>query len=358
NVFAYSNRAGEERALIVYNNAWASATGRLHTSCASNTGSAAAPCLQRRALREALGLPPHGVLSFRDHRTGLTWLRTCEGLDRDGLRVSLGAYQAHAFVDFRILEDPRGDWRRLEERLGGAGVADPDAALRRLLLEPVRGPWQGLLATGLLPEQMETRALSFLEAATLHLAGTHPRAALREDLRAWLIRPPVGAPGVAPGIVGAARTLVAVRDAARPGGRPSDLDGELLLAEGAGEAGDWALALADGAVAAAGQAPPWRVAVRALLETPRVRRLLGVHEHRGVEWLRREALELLAAGLGALAIPSLEAAADPRAGGPFPTLEELGEAAGYRLQDLLALLDDPAAAEAGTAPGPGPEESP
>ena len=75
NVFAYSNRSGDERALVLYNNVYASTRGTIHYSAASmDKGSGE---LRQRALNEALGLSgdPALVVSYRDPLRGLEYLR-------------------------------------------------------------------------------------------------------------------------------------------------------------------------------------------------------------------------------------------------------------------------------------------
>ena len=74
NVFAHSNRVGEQRALIIYNNAYESTRGRVRLACAVNTGSAEEPRLERRTLAEALDLRD-GWYALRDHGAGLEFLR-------------------------------------------------------------------------------------------------------------------------------------------------------------------------------------------------------------------------------------------------------------------------------------------
>ncbi|HPF70060.1 MAG TPA: alpha-amylase family glycosyl hydrolase, partial [Candidatus Krumholzibacteria bacterium] len=53
NVFAYANRRGGDAALVLYNNAYESTSGRVRESSAANVGSAEHPHLVRRSLAEA-----------------------------------------------------------------------------------------------------------------------------------------------------------------------------------------------------------------------------------------------------------------------------------------------------------------
>ncbi len=79
--------------------------------------------LVRRSLAEGLGLPNEAdaFVIFRDARTGLETLRSCRELWEHGLRLSLDAYEAHVFWEFREVHDGvAGQWARLAARLGGA----------------------------------------------------------------------------------------------------------------------------------------------------------------------------------------------------------------------------------------------
>ena len=146
NVFAYSNRANGERALILFNNACSNTAGRIHMSTAINTGTSDAPHLVRLTLGEALALPVDDeiLFAFRDHRTGLHYLQQGKRLAEEGLYVQLGGYQYQAFVDFREIRDGDGSWTRLAAKLSGHGVPDLQEAYRELQLEPLLGPWRAL----------------------------------------------------------------------------------------------------------------------------------------------------------------------------------------------------------------------
>jgi hypothetical protein len=50
----------------------------------------------------------------------LEYIRSCEEIWAKGLFVQLGAYQHHAFLDWRIVEP--GDWGLVYEALNGTGV--------------------------------------------------------------------------------------------------------------------------------------------------------------------------------------------------------------------------------------------
>ncbi len=165
NVFAYSNRAGDERALILYNNAYQQTAGSIHTSTAINVGSADAPNLARRSLAEALGLDGSDrcYYGFRDQRSGLEHLRSGRELAERGLSAHLDGYGWHAFVDWREFRDEEGRWTELAGKLDGRPVPSLDLAMREMELEPVLGPYRrAVVAAAALaetPESRENRAI-------------------------------------------------------------------------------------------------------------------------------------------------------------------------------------------------------
>ncbi|MGB6723466.1 MAG: alpha-amylase family glycosyl hydrolase, partial [Terracidiphilus sp.] len=163
NVFAYSNRNGGERALVVYNNRYGPAHGTIDFSAAyADKGSGQ---LRQRRLREGLGLSGDtgAVLAWRDSLTGLHFLKRTGDLLERGLRLDLHAYQSHVFLDWRELRPTaQQPWDRLSDQLNGRGVPNLDDALVDLELRPVHDALRRLL------DQAVVRRLADL--------AEHPRA--------------------------------------------------------------------------------------------------------------------------------------------------------------------------------------
>jgi glycosidase len=138
NVFAYSNRSGDERALVVYNNRFGTANGTIDFS-AAYADKASSKLMQRR-LSEGLGITGDSgaILAWKDSLTGLEYLRRGSDLAQRGLTLQLHAYQSHVFLSWRELrptaEQP---WDRLCDHLNGRGVPNLDDALVNLELQPV-----------------------------------------------------------------------------------------------------------------------------------------------------------------------------------------------------------------------------
>ena len=77
NVFAYSNRRGDQRALVLYNNRYATTRGTIDNSAAYADKQSGH--LRQRRLKEGLDLhaDPAVILAYRDSLTGLEYLRRC-----------------------------------------------------------------------------------------------------------------------------------------------------------------------------------------------------------------------------------------------------------------------------------------
>jgi glycosidase len=137
-VFAYSNRNGDERALVIYYNRYGETEGTIHVSAAyADKGSGQ---LTQRSLRDGLQLEngTDSLMRFRDASTGLEYLRRTNELTDRGFRIRLQAYECHAFIDWqRVHATAEKPWGRLCDQLQGRGVPDLEDALINLELQPV-----------------------------------------------------------------------------------------------------------------------------------------------------------------------------------------------------------------------------
>ncbi|HTC95458.1 MAG TPA: alpha-amylase family glycosyl hydrolase [Terriglobales bacterium] len=139
NVFAYSNREGDERVLVVYHNRYAQTRGWIRVSCAYAEKSHGNR-LRQRTLGDSFRLSndPSMFVTYRDALTGLAYLQRARDLAERGLCVELQAYQCHVFLEWRDLrDDGTHPWGLLCDTLAGRGVASLEDALRELQLKPV-----------------------------------------------------------------------------------------------------------------------------------------------------------------------------------------------------------------------------
>jgi glycosidase len=150
NVFAYSNRNGNERALIVFNNHYGETHGTIDYSAAyADKG---ANQLRQQKVSDGLGFGggSGAVLAWRDSLTGLEYLRRSSDLAHGGLTLDLHAYQCHVFLDWcQLYSTQEKPWDRLADQLNGRGVPSLEDALVNLELQPVHDALHSLLDAGL-----------------------------------------------------------------------------------------------------------------------------------------------------------------------------------------------------------------
>ncbi|HNY23121.1 MAG TPA: alpha-amylase family glycosyl hydrolase, partial [Treponemataceae bacterium] len=111
NVFAWSNRAGTERALIMYNNKFARASGWIKVSAASlDKKPDGSKELVQKTLAEGLALTVRDdrFCLMREQRSGLWFIRNTRDIAERGLFATLDGFQTQAFVDIREVDDADG----------------------------------------------------------------------------------------------------------------------------------------------------------------------------------------------------------------------------------------------------------
>ncbi|MCS7194423.1 MAG: alpha-amylase family glycosyl hydrolase [Meiothermus sp.] len=366
-VFAYSNRRGEVRALVVYHNKNAVARVCLRRSVPQLFKTPGGREVRRVGLAEGLGLrPAEGYYSlFRDRVTGLEYLRPNRALLEGGLCLELGPYQRRVFMDWREVHDADGSYAQLWEVLGEQGVPSLEEARLSLWLAPVHAPLRRLIT----PERL--RRLS---------RGGSPDEALREDLRALYqslgrFAPALRLPPPARVLRRLEGALWVVRTEPRPEVRMALLGWALVPGLGAhleewrlrgllqeafqqagleAEAARRAAGLV-GVLATPGLSREPRFYPR-LLRDPRWQEFLGVNRFAGETYFNREAHALLWAALRgrALALAYAEGVSAARRGAlrrAWSSLEarlnRTAEEVGYRLLAYLAALKPPRARRAG-----------
>ena len=159
-VFAYSNRVGEERALVVYHNKYADTRGWIRTSVGFLDKGSAERRIVQRTLGEGLALHTGDdyYCIFRDQVSGLEYIRSNRELWERGLYVELGAYRHHVFLGFRQVQDNVGrHYSQLAAFLGGRGVPSIDEALRELIHQPIRHAFAELVNADLFRRLLAAR---------------------------------------------------------------------------------------------------------------------------------------------------------------------------------------------------------
>lgn len=182
-VFAYSNRRGDDRALVVFHNRFSVTSGWIRSSCARVADPEAGDTtLVQTDLGAALGFKADGrhYYAFSDHVSGLEYLRNGRELCNEGMFVSLDTYEFHVFLDFReIRDDDFGTWGKLCNCLGGNGVPSIDEEVKLIrhgaLVERFAALWDNPAVLDVLASRGRTTA-----------ARQKMTAAFREKLMAFL----------------------------------------------------------------------------------------------------------------------------------------------------------------------------
>ncbi len=138
NVFAWSNRAGTERALIFYNNVYQRATGWIKQSAAyavkQDDGSRT---LTSRNLGEGLALVNRDdrYCLMQEMKTGLWYLRTTAELCERGMFASLDGFQTQVFINISEIDDTADRrYGALYHALGGRGIEDVHMGIQNIVL--------------------------------------------------------------------------------------------------------------------------------------------------------------------------------------------------------------------------------
>lgn len=189
-VMVFSNRQGEKRALVIFHNHFGTTRGWIRSSVPYRDKSTGE--LVRETLASALAVPAgeNVFCIYRDHLSGLEFLRAGTELEKRGLFVALGAYEHRVLYDFRHVHDETGEYRRLAEMLHSHGVPSIERALRELAVQPVQAPIRGLVSAETLRRLLAAGEAEPLErAATLDEIEARCRQIFEEI--APLLQPPV-----------------------------------------------------------------------------------------------------------------------------------------------------------------------
>ncbi len=151
NVFAYSNRSGNEHALVLYHNRYGHTSGWLRNSVAFAVKQGSGEHgLRRTTLAASLGIEGLSgtYLAFRDLARGLEFIRPIEQVQEQGLFAELAEYEFHIFIDFRtITEEADGRWGCLCSHLAGEGVPSLEEELIQLEHAPLIAAFEQVLRT-------------------------------------------------------------------------------------------------------------------------------------------------------------------------------------------------------------------
>ena len=205
NVFAYSNRVGDEKALIVYHNKYETARGWVRTSVAYSVEEGGGRRLVQRQLGDGLGLHDASNIFclFRDHVTGLQYIRNSKELCENGLYVELGAFKYHVFIDFKEVQDNQyNHYASIANELNGRGVPSIEETFKEMLLQPLQNSFKELINVDLLRrliaahttqpqgqfdqiliEEIERKAINFLREVKQFSGGREDERVVAREIK-------------------------------------------------------------------------------------------------------------------------------------------------------------------------------
>lgn len=149
NIFAFTNRMGGEKVLVIYNNAYQECKGTINYSVPKlHTEDNASKHLQRTKLGDALQLKYDNKIFYvcREHKTNLEHIFSGREILDHGLFIYLQGYQYKLFLDFREVYDTTGIYDKLYHWLQGRGVPSISDAVKEHALEPVSKVFNNLFS--------------------------------------------------------------------------------------------------------------------------------------------------------------------------------------------------------------------
>ena len=136
NVFAFTNRSGNEVSLVIFNNSYSEAIGTINGSCERAFGEEGRT--STTTIDKALGINSgYGFYYiFKDYIQQLEFIASGSEISSAGFFFHLMGYQRKVLLDFGEVYDADGRYRVLCDQLNGRGVNSIERALSELNLAP------------------------------------------------------------------------------------------------------------------------------------------------------------------------------------------------------------------------------
>ena len=168
-VFAYSNRTGDDRALVLYHNRYKETAGWIRDSVARAEKTAdGSKKLARHNLGECLSLhnAEDSFVIFRSQLEGLEYILPSRDLFEKGLYVHLGAYQRKIFLDFyEVTDNADGFYRQVCAELQGSGTLSVASLVSTKALQKVQEPFRQMFEPTYLNALLEYTGVLIKEGA-------------------------------------------------------------------------------------------------------------------------------------------------------------------------------------------------
>ena len=136
NVFAFTNRSGQEVSLVIYNNSYSEAYGSINYSCERAFGEEGRTTTT--TIDKALGINfgDGFYYIFKDYVQQLEYIISGSEISSMGFSFHLMGYQRKVLLGFKEVYDSDGRYKRIYEQLNGKGVDSIDRALNEMNFAP------------------------------------------------------------------------------------------------------------------------------------------------------------------------------------------------------------------------------
>lgn len=127
-VMAFTNRSGNEKVLVLYNNKYERATGIIKISYPKLYADGMSRSLN---INEALGLNVQNQIFYicKEHVSGLNFILKPNDLRQLGWRYALNGFEYRIFWEFYEVRDQDGSYDKLYQKFGNSGIANLNRAL-------------------------------------------------------------------------------------------------------------------------------------------------------------------------------------------------------------------------------------
>jgi glycosidase len=148
NVFVYSNRYQNDRAVVIYNNKFEETKGWIKNSTgkAVYTGYGEEKRMTFTNIAETLSInaSDNFYYIFREHVSDLEFIRSGREISDNGLYFEMQAFKYQVFLDFREVYDSSGEYESLKNHLNGNGVPSIDQLRIDLKLKPMHDAYYNI----------------------------------------------------------------------------------------------------------------------------------------------------------------------------------------------------------------------
>ena len=193
NVFAYSNMAGDDRALIFYHNKYQECKGWIRWSVPKlRSTDGVGGKNGTRTLGAALGIKTghKHFYVFKDYKSNLEFIRSGLELHERGMYAELKAFEYHIFLDFREVYDDTGEYDHIARQLRGRGIQ----SVQQALLEVKQAPMHEAAKALFTPSNVAALKVYCLSAQKSKVSGRkidgigHQFTALFEEVKKYIHR--------------------------------------------------------------------------------------------------------------------------------------------------------------------------